>query len=142
MFDEVYRIAIESNNFEELKRKLKKLHVDALTIKDGIIVTTGAQLAREGRNDKVEWMRQLGASVHDIAYGYALAGNHEQVEAYRTQHGASVNAIASGIARSRDNKHLRIFNLKRLKFNYSALESALFSHEGCALFNRNPTSIF
>jgi hypothetical protein len=98
MFDEVYRIAIESNNFEELKRKLKKLHVDALTIKDGIIVTTGAQLAREGRNDKVEWMRQLGASVHDIAYGYALAGNHEQVEAYRTQHGASVHAIVRGYA--------------------------------------------
>ncbi|WP_040534265.1 hypothetical protein, partial [Legionella drancourtii] len=74
MFDEVYKIAIESNNFEELKRKLKKLHIDAIAIKDGFFVTAGAQLSREGKNNKVEWMRQLGANVNAIANSYALAG--------------------------------------------------------------------
>ncbi|WED41978.1 hypothetical protein [Legionella cardiaca] len=98
MFDEVYTIAIESNDFEELKRKLKKIHIDAPSIKDGFFVTAAAQLAIKGKNNKVEWMRQLGANVDDIAYGYALAGNHERAEAYRTAHGANVDAIAYGYA--------------------------------------------
>ncbi|MGC1181381.1 hypothetical protein, partial [Legionella sp.] len=98
MFDEVYKIAIESNDFEELKRELKKLHIDAIAIKNGFFVTAGAQLAREGKHNKVEWMRQLGADVSAIAQGYALAGNHEQVEAYRTEHGARVDDIAQGYA--------------------------------------------
>ena len=54
MFDEIYKIAIGANNFEELKRKLKKRHIDAVAIKDGLFVTAGDQLAREGKNDKVE----------------------------------------------------------------------------------------
>jgi hypothetical protein len=98
MFDEVYRIAIESSNFEELKRELKDLYVDVFAIKDGILVTAGAQLAMEGRDDKAEWMRQLGANVDAIASGYARAGNDERVEAYRIKHGASVNDIAFGYA--------------------------------------------
>ena len=98
MFDEIYKIALESNNFEELKRKLKRLHIDAVAIKDGFFVTAGAQLANKGKNDKVEWMRQLGADVRAIAQGYALAGHHERVEAYRTEHGADVKAIAQGYA--------------------------------------------
>ena len=35
----------------------------------------------------------------------------------------------TGIARSRDNKHQRISNLKGLSFNYFARERALFLHE-------------
>jgi hypothetical protein len=109
MFDEVYRIAIESSNFEELKRELKDLHVDVLAIKDGILVTAGAQLAREGRNDKVEWMRQLGASVDDIAFAYARAGNHDRVEAYRREHGASVHSIAFGYALARTHDRVEAY---------------------------------
>ncbi|MFC3908566.1 hypothetical protein ACFORL_05690 [Legionella dresdenensis] len=97
VFDTVYRIAIETNDFEELKSKLKELHVDTLGLKDGFLVTVGAQLARECKHDKVEWMRQLGANVDTIAFGYAQAGNHDKVEAYR-QLGAGVDTIACGYA--------------------------------------------
>lgn len=82
MFEEVYEIVTESDNFEELKEKLTGLHIDDVAIKNGFVVTAGAQLAREGQDEKVEWMRQLGADVDWIAYGYALTGNHEKQKKY------------------------------------------------------------
>jgi hypothetical protein len=130
MFDEVYRIAIESNNFEELKRKLKKPHMDALAIKDGVLVTAGAQLAREGRNDKVEWMRQLGASVDDIALGYARAGNHERVEAYRTEHGASVGDIALGYALAGNHEKEKKYDINCLLDSYLKERTAVVDSSG------------
>lgn len=98
MFDEVYRIAIESNSFEEIKKSLNKFPIDALAIKNGVIVTAAGQLAREGQNNKVEWLRQLGANVNAIAQGYAVAGDHEKVEAYRKEYKETSNDIALGYA--------------------------------------------
>lgn len=109
MFDEIYKIAIESNDFEELERKLKTLYIDALTMKDGFPATTGTQLASEGENNKVEWMRQLGANVNDIAQGYALADNQGQVELYRTKHKASVNSIAQGYALADNHEQVEFY---------------------------------
>jgi hypothetical protein len=129
VFNEVYKIALQSNNFEELKRKLKKLNIDAVAFKEGYRITPAAQLAREGRNVKVEWMRQLGANVSFIAQGYARADNHERVEAYRTQHGARVSAIAQAYAIAGSHEHVEAYHAKHgaevvaIAFGYALVNS-------------------
>ena len=112
MFDAIYRIAIDSKSFEELKRRLRSLYIDVPTRKSGIPVTAGAQLAKEGRDDKVEWMRQLGANVSDIAYGYALAGNHVKVKYYHTQYGVNVDVIAHGYALAGNDEKVEYYHTK------------------------------
>ncbi len=109
MFDKVYRIAIEADDFEELKEKLKTLDINAKAVKNNFLVTVGAQLAIEEQHDKVEWMRQLGANVSAIACGYALAGNHNQVEIYREKHGAKADAIAYGYALAGHNDQVEVY---------------------------------
>ncbi|MDR3502558.1 MAG: hypothetical protein P4L79_08240 [Legionella sp.] len=146
MFDEIYRIAIESNDFDELKRKLKdpldKYAIDplfeavsgktpgalaldaAVGRKNGFKGTVAAHLALEGHHDKVEWLRQLDANPTDIAYAYALAGNDEQVEIYRTQHNVDVHAIAQGYARGGHHEQVEIYriqhgaNIKVIAYGY------------------------
>ncbi|MDP3558841.1 MAG: hypothetical protein Q8R79_00640, partial [Legionellaceae bacterium] len=96
MFDSIYDRSIESSSFESLKERLENTPIDEQTVKNGYLVTTAGQLAIEGKSDKVEWMRQLGASPNEIASGYAIAGNHEKVEFYRTKYHADPSAIAYG----------------------------------------------
>ncbi len=98
MFDTVYNKAKESKGFKELKEQLKNLHIDARSKKDGFFVTVAAQLAKDGTDYKVEWMRHLGANVNEIAFGYALAKNHEKVKDYLDLYGASIDCIAYGYA--------------------------------------------
>lgn len=130
MFDEIYRIAIESNSFEELKKKLNQSHFDALHLKEGVFITAAAQLARENKNGKVEWMRQLGADVHTIALGYALADNNERVEAYRTQHGASVDSIAHGYAAVGNHEKQKKYDLRCLLDSYLTARTAVVDSSG------------
>ncbi|WP_133135100.1 hypothetical protein [Legionella rowbothamii] len=126
MFDEFYRIAIESNDYEELKRKLQDpldkyaidpfieaaiggTPLDAVGRKNGFKGTVAAHLALEGHHDKVEWFRMLGANPRDIAYAYALAGNHEKVEIYRQLDAENVHAIAQGYAQGGHHKQVEIY---------------------------------
>jgi hypothetical protein len=146
MFDEIYRIAKESSNLEEFKKKLQgpvdKYEVDPFFVavsgtnvvalaldaavgrKNGFKGSVAAHLALEGHHDKVEWLRQLGANATDIAHVYAWAGNHELVEIYRTKHEVDVHAIAQGYARGGHHEQVEIYriqhgaNIKVIAYGY------------------------
>ena len=103
MFETILNLVKQSSNLAEFKIKLQSAEIETdeihrLTVKNNIIVSLGLQLAKEKDNDRVEWVRELGANVSHIAQGYAIAGNHNHVETYRTQHQANVNHIAQGYA--------------------------------------------
>ena len=130
MFNEIYKIVNECNDFDDLKRKLDRYDIDARDT-DNLVFwfTSAAQLAIEGKNDKVVWMRQLGANVDDIALGYAFAGNHEQVEFYRIQHNADVNFIAYGYIKAKRYEHVEIYRTQNnasvdaIAYGYAAIEN-------------------
>lgn len=63
-------------------------------------LTPAAVLARDGNHGAVNLLSQWGASVDQIAYGYALAGRADEVSSYRTTYSASVNLIAYAYAKS------------------------------------------
>lgn len=121
-FDDIYKIVAESKNFNELKRKLNNRYVDFFSKKDGFVVSVAGQFAREGHHDKVEWLRQLGAGTDDIAFAYALAGNHSQVERYRKKHGSRIEIIVIGYAAN--------FNKERINHYYNNY----VVHEDCITF--------
>jgi hypothetical protein len=97
MYNYIYKIAREASSFEDLGRKLEGLDIDAP--KEGNpYLTVATQLAIEGRVDRVDWLRRLGADINLLVQGHAIAGNHEQVEVCRKRHGAHVDSIARGYA--------------------------------------------
>jgi hypothetical protein len=142
MFDKIYEIAQNSSNRQALALNLKDHYIDAVKVCDGMLVTAAAQLAITGEEEKVEWMRLLGADINAIAQGYARAGNHKkvefyraimhsekinvdmlaigyalagndkQVEEYRTKHHASVDAIAHGYAIAGNDKQVEVYRTK------------------------------
>lgn len=120
MSDEIYRIALESNDFETLERTLKNRRLDEFTVENGLSITAATRLAREGRGDKVEWMRKLGANVNGIALGYALAGDHANVEIYREQYNANAGVIALGYALAGYHEQVEVYRTQH-KANIPAI---------------------
>ena len=97
MYDYIYKSTLEATDFESLKKKLKDLYIDEK--KEGKpFITVAAQLALDGQLERVEWLRQLGASVDLIAFAYAQAENHNKVDEYRMTYKANINLIAEGYA--------------------------------------------
>jgi len=97
MFEEIYAIVRQADNIDEMQARLGNRNIHE-TGPSPLYETVAYLLARESEHEKVEWLHRLGASVDDIAEGYASIGNHQYVEAYRTDHGADVGAILIGYA--------------------------------------------
>ena len=91
--------------------KPKNITIDILK-KGTHDLTPAAQLAVEGNLEAVEFLRQRGASVHRIARAFALAGNIEQTEIYRTGYNANVTTIAEGFAAAGNIEQAEIYRTK------------------------------
>lgn len=96
-FQEFYDAAVAGDE-ERIKKMLDEGAIIGEYKQGSMRINAAFQLAKDGKDQAVELLRKYGASVHDIARGYAVAGNHKKVEEYRRWHGASVAAIASGYA--------------------------------------------
>jgi hypothetical protein len=96
-FNEIYDLVKSAENFEDLKEKLKGVDIDTKEIGAPFTTVAGA-LASENpdNNERVEWLRLLGANVNNIALGYALRGDVGKVEEYKTTHNALERDIIIG----------------------------------------------
>ncbi len=61
-----------------------------------LLTTVGEGYALAGNAEKAEEYRSKGASVDRLAKSFAAIGAHEQVEQYRIQHGANIYDICTG----------------------------------------------
>lgn len=110
MFNEVYQRALEARSIDELIAMLQGSYQDPLQ-KGFPFHIPASLLAYEGQDEKANWFYQLGSSAGEIAEGYALAGNHTQVERYRTERGANVDLIARGYAKAGNEKKVEEYRL-------------------------------
>jgi hypothetical protein len=115
MFNDIYFLVLNENNPELIKDKLKNMFVDEQQPYPPFLTVSGV-LALNGIDEKVALLRTLGASANFTAQGYALAGNHNKVEEYRTTHHACVNNIAQGYA---------------LAGNHNKVEEYRTQHQAC-----------
>ena len=77
-------------------RKLKNTR-STYNINNALSGSIALGYAIAGDNEKVEEYRTIHeANVSNIAQGYAMVENHVKVEEYRTTHNANVNLIAHG----------------------------------------------
>jgi hypothetical protein len=72
MFKNIYNITLSARSFNDLKEQLKDLNYIDERKEHNPIITVAAQLAIDGKIDRVDWLRQLGANASSIAHGYAL----------------------------------------------------------------------
>lgn len=140
MFDTVYKLTLEATDIDDLKRKLGYLDVNARKISNPYI-TAATQLAMDGNVDRAEWLRELGASNDSIAFGYAHAGNDEQVAIYFTEYCVNAYCIAMGYAMGGHIKQVAIYHAKySLDANCIAIGYALGGHheqvEACIRENK------
>ena len=110
MFNEIYLAIKQATKIDDLKKNIV-LNIDKRK-EDNPLITVAAQLAKDGEIVKLDWLRRLGADVHVIAQGYAIAANHEQVEIYRTKFNADVDIIAHGYAIAGNHKYVQIYHKK------------------------------
>lgn len=96
-FQEIYEMIRTAPSLEALKKTLVGIHIDAIenTVP---FFTPAAKLAFEGHITAVEWLRQLGADVNDIAMGFAYARNHQMVDRYKKEFEANPRSIVMGYA--------------------------------------------
>lgn len=111
MFDKIYEIAEHSESFEVLRHCITDARynnqIDARRLIDGCWCTVAAQLAKEGKIEKVDWMRSLGANINNIAEAYAQSGNVEQVEVYLKEHYASIDSVACGYINASNHQEVK-----------------------------------
>jgi hypothetical protein len=91
-YEETYQAAIDATDEEDLKSKIEALRANPdyrldqvkLDKTIGEYLTAAGRLAYEDKNNapKIEWLRKLGAGIHHIVKGYAMAGNTEAVDSY------------------------------------------------------------
>lgn len=106
MFDDIYKIVQEATSLEDLKKKLKHI---CLEKQRRVLLAVAAQLARDGKKDRVKWLRKINTRVGTTARGYVVVGNHERVEAHRNQHSVSVKAIVCGYALTGNHKRVEAY---------------------------------
>ncbi len=93
----IYKIALTRNKME-LMYLITTTSIDAVAPSQFNFWSAAAQLAFEGNDEAVKFLKQHGANIHYIAYGYALGGHFTQVEEYRTRYRAGVHLIAQAYA--------------------------------------------
>lgn len=79
-FNKIYTAVLHLNSNEPL---ITQQNLDYIENQFPFLTPAG-KLAAENQHEAVEFLRQHGADVKYIMQGYALAGNHEKGEEYRT----------------------------------------------------------
>lgn len=97
MFELFYNAALTANSAKELSDKIYSIGLDAIDTTPPFLTMAG-KLASQNKTKSAELARQLGANVNSIASGFALAGNDDLVEQYRTEYKAEENFIALAYA--------------------------------------------
>jgi hypothetical protein len=132
-FDLIYQTVLKATDFNRLQKQLKDLYIDVRK-EHKPFITVAAQLALDGKDDRVEWMRRLGANpghivrvyaqmgkdlkvveyrdnydvgIAEIVEGYALAGNHEKVKLYLSLWNADIDSVAYAYAQAENHNKVK-----------------------------------
>ena len=71
--------------------------------------TPAGRLAYENNSDAVAFLLSRGADPKAIAEGYAMVGEHTNVETYRLTHGANIDVIAKAYAQVNNLEKVEIY---------------------------------